>query len=68
MRLSERSKFQYIAKKVNKPVSITLWIPVYLCTPSLQISASSQRRVLHQPMQSHSLQALPFRSTIRYES
>jgi len=65
MRLSERSKFQYIVKKVNKLVSLTLWIPVYLYTPSLQISASSQRRVLHQHVQSHSLPAPPFRSTIR---
>jgi len=55
MRLSERSEFQNIVKKVNKPVPLTLRIVVYLNTPQFQISPSSPRIVLHQHVQSHSL-------------
>jgi hypothetical protein len=53
MRLSERSEFQNIVKKVNKPVSLTLRIVEYLYKPQFQISPSSLRIVLHQHVQSH---------------
>jgi len=39
-RLSGRSKFKTIVKRVNKPLTLTLRILLFLWTPQLQISPS----------------------------
>ena len=63
-----KSYFKSIVTRVNISSCVTLWILVCLCTPQLQISPLSHRRLWHQCLQSHWLLVPSFRSRIRYQT